>query len=219
MSFRISSLPIEPYTDLDALAGRFELSAVSLGPARYDPAELTGLNARLLHLMSYERARPRLAALGLDDRALTDLGWWGYDPRAAVPHVMVAAAVSAALLAGRWYFEMPGGALAVYALVLAVWPGLLGVALYRAVTYTYRLTDRALLVDWGLAFPAEPPAWLADVTGVVTLPAGTEMVMPGDNARMTVELIQPIAMDEGLRFAIREGGRTVGAGVVTKIVK
>jgi elongation factor Tu len=58
-----------------------------------------------------------------------------------------------------------------------------------------------------------------DVTGVVTLPDGTEMVMPGDNARMTVELIQPIAMDEGLRFAIREGGRTVGAGVVTKIVK
>jgi elongation factor Tu len=58
-----------------------------------------------------------------------------------------------------------------------------------------------------------------DVTGVVTLPDGTEMVMPGDNARMTIELIQPIAMDEGLRFAIREGGRTVGAGVVTKIVK
>jgi elongation factor Tu len=58
-----------------------------------------------------------------------------------------------------------------------------------------------------------------DVTGVVTLPQGTEMVMPGDNARMTVELIQPIAMYEGLRFAIREGGRTVGAGVVTKIVK
>jgi len=58
-----------------------------------------------------------------------------------------------------------------------------------------------------------------DVTGVVTLPEGTEMVMPGDNARMIIELIQPIAMDEGLRFAIREGGRTVGAGVVTKIVK
>ena len=58
-----------------------------------------------------------------------------------------------------------------------------------------------------------------DVTGVVSLPEGTEMVMPGDNARMVVELIQPIAMDEGLRFAIREGGRTVGAGVVSKIVK
>lgn len=58
-----------------------------------------------------------------------------------------------------------------------------------------------------------------DVTGVVTLPEGTEMVMPGDNTEMSVELIQPIAMDEGLRFAIREGGRTVGAGRVTKISK
>jgi elongation factor Tu len=58
-----------------------------------------------------------------------------------------------------------------------------------------------------------------DVTGVVTLPEGTEMVMPGDNTEMTVELIQPIAMEDGLRFAIREGGRTVGAGRVTKINK
>ena len=58
-----------------------------------------------------------------------------------------------------------------------------------------------------------------DVTGVVTLPEGKEMVMPGDNTEMAVELIQPIAMDEGLRFAIREGGRTVGAGRVTKILK
>ncbi|GAA4659781.1 elongation factor Tu [Gordonia humi] len=57
-----------------------------------------------------------------------------------------------------------------------------------------------------------------DVTGVVTLPEGTEMVMPGDNTEMTVKLIQPVAMDEGLRFAIREGGRTVGAGRVTKII-
>ena len=58
-----------------------------------------------------------------------------------------------------------------------------------------------------------------DVTGSVKLPAGTEMVMPGDNIQMEIELITPIAMDEGLRFAIREGGRTVGAGVVTKIIK
>jgi elongation factor Tu len=58
-----------------------------------------------------------------------------------------------------------------------------------------------------------------DVTGSVTLPEGTEMVMPGDNVTMTVELHKPIAMDEGLRFAIREGGRTVGAGRVTKIIK
>src|SRR5438309_2169768 len=58
-----------------------------------------------------------------------------------------------------------------------------------------------------------------DVTGTVTLPEGTEMVMPGDNITMEVELLVPIAMDEGLRFAIREGGRTVGAGVVAKILK
>jgi hypothetical protein len=58
-----------------------------------------------------------------------------------------------------------------------------------------------------------------DVTGVITLPEGTEMVMPGDTTEMTVELIQPIAMEEGLGFAIREGGRTVGAGTVTKILK
>jgi elongation factor Tu len=57
-----------------------------------------------------------------------------------------------------------------------------------------------------------------DVTGTIELPEGTEMVMPGDNISMTVKLIAPIAMDEGLRFAIREGGRTVGAGVVAKII-
>ncbi|MGI8727678.1 MAG: elongation factor Tu [Solirubrobacterales bacterium] len=58
-----------------------------------------------------------------------------------------------------------------------------------------------------------------DVTGVANLPEGTEMVMPGDNVEMTVELIQPIAMDQGLRFVIREGGRTVGSGVVTEIIE
>ena len=58
-----------------------------------------------------------------------------------------------------------------------------------------------------------------DVTGEVTLPAGTEMIMPGDDAKMTVTLINPIAMDENLKFAIREGGRTVGAGVVTKVIE
>ncbi|HEX5057175.1 MAG TPA: elongation factor Tu, partial [Gammaproteobacteria bacterium] len=58
-----------------------------------------------------------------------------------------------------------------------------------------------------------------DVTGSVDLPKGTEMVMPGDNIKVTVSLINPIAMEEGLRFAIREGGRTVGAGVVAKIIE
>ena len=58
-----------------------------------------------------------------------------------------------------------------------------------------------------------------DVTGVCELPEGTEMCMPGDNVEMTVELIHPVAMEEGLRFAIREGGRTVGSGTVAKIIE
>ncbi|MBQ9259171.1 MAG: elongation factor Tu, partial [Neisseriaceae bacterium] len=58
-----------------------------------------------------------------------------------------------------------------------------------------------------------------DVTGAVTLSEGVEMVMPGENVKITVELIAPIAMEEGLRFAIREGGRTVGAGVVSKVIQ
>ena len=71
-------------------------------------------------------------------------------------------------------------------------------------------------------FPGYRPQFYfrtTDVTGAVTLPEGTEMVMPGDNTEMSVQLIAPIAMDEGLRFAIREGGRTVGAGRVTKIIQ
>jgi elongation factor Tu len=58
-----------------------------------------------------------------------------------------------------------------------------------------------------------------DVTGEITLPSGTEMIMPGDDAQINVKLIQPVAMEEGLRFAIREGGKTVGAGVITKVIK
>ena len=58
-----------------------------------------------------------------------------------------------------------------------------------------------------------------DVTGVATLPEGTEMVMPGDNVNLVIELITPIAMEKGLRFAIREGGRTVGAGTITEILE
>ena len=58
-----------------------------------------------------------------------------------------------------------------------------------------------------------------DVTGTATLPAGKEMVMPGDNIQMTIELITPIAMEEGLRFAIREGGRTVGAGTISEVIE
>jgi elongation factor Tu len=71
-------------------------------------------------------------------------------------------------------------------------------------------------------FPGYRPQFYirtTDVTGSITLPENTEMVMPGDNVQMGVELITPVAIEEGLRFAIREGGRTVGAGVVTKILE
>ncbi|MGE5421882.1 MAG: elongation factor Tu, partial [Ignavibacteriales bacterium] len=71
-------------------------------------------------------------------------------------------------------------------------------------------------------FPGYRPQFYfrtTDVTGIIQLPEGVEMVMPGDNIQMGIELITPIAAEEGLRFAIREGGRTVGAGVVTGIIK
>ena len=78
----------------------------------------------------------------------------------------------------------------------------------RLKAFDYRLIDQS----------AQEIVETAKRTGAVELPAGTEMVMPGDNVSITVELIAPIAMEEGLRFAIREGGRTVGAGVVAKII-
>ena len=105
-------------------------------------------------------------------RYLSDLAWRGYDPRAAFPHLAAAGAASVALLVGRWYLDDLSdlvdrvGALALYGLVLAVWPGLLVILLYRAITYTYRLTDRAVLVDRGFRNPPEAPIWLVDVTEV-----------------------------------------------------
>jgi hypothetical protein len=89
-----------------------------------------------------------------------------------VPGLALAGGVSVVLLSGRWYLEdLSGladraGALAVYGMALAVWPGLLAVLLYRAVTYTYRLTDRAILIDRGPLARPEPPVRLAELTGV-----------------------------------------------------
>ena len=73
----------------------------------------------------------------------------------------------------------------------------------------------------GAAFVYRPQFYIrtTDVTGSISLPEGVEMVMPGDNVQMGVELITPVAIEEGLRFAIREGGRTVGAGAVTQITE
>jgi len=105
---------------------------------------------------------------GTANEALADRAWRGYDPRAAVPLIVLAAAVSAMLLAGRWYLDDLTAAVVPYAIVLAVWPTLLGLAFYRAITYTYRLTDRALLVDRGFLNRHEPPIWFKDVMKVET---------------------------------------------------
>ena len=69
------------------------------------------------------------------------------------------------------------------------------------------------------ATPCVSSSTLSDVTGAAELEEGVEMVMPGDNTKMKIRLIQPVAMEEGLRFAVREGGRTVGAGVITKVLE
>lgn len=132
-----------------------------------------------------------------DDPALADRGWRGYDWRAGVPVVVVAAVASAGLLVGRWELDELSafadrvGALAVFALAVAVWPLLLARLAYRTVTYTYRLTDRAVLLDYGFLHRPEPPVWLKDVTrveagatwvgrrlgvGCVTLTAGLRVV-------------------------------------------
>lgn len=111
---------------------------------------------------------------GTGDPAMTGRGWRGYDLRATLPAVAMAIAASVALLAGRWCFtdlsELADhvGALAVYGMALAVWPALLLALLYRTVTYTYRITDRAVLVDRGFMWPPELPLWLAELTAVET---------------------------------------------------
>lgn len=107
-----------------------------------------------------------------DDPAQTDRAWVGYHPRAAIPTVALAAAVSLVVWTGRWYLEDLSnladriGALALFALGWCAWPALLTAYLYRAVTYSYRLTDRAVLIDFGFWHAPVPPVWLTDVTDV-----------------------------------------------------
>lgn len=153
-----------------------------------------------------------------DDRALADRGWWGYDPRAMFPAVAVAAAASAVVLSGRWYLEDlswladRAGALAVFGLAVAVWPGLVALLLYRCVTYVYRLTDRAVLIDRGPLSRPEPPVWLSELTGVE---AGTSwlgrrlgvgwvrLTAPGRVVRLT-GLWNPEAVAEAIRSGLRK---------------
>ena len=107
-----------------------------------------------------------------EDPAQADRAWTGYHPRAAVPMVAVAAVVSLLVWTGRWYLDDLSeladrvGALSVFALAWGVWPALAMVYLYRAVTYTYRLTDRAVLIDFGFWHRPVAPVWLREVTQV-----------------------------------------------------
>lgn len=112
------------------------------------------------------------------DPALHDRRWVGYHPRATAPIVALVSVLSLVLWTGRWYFDEISaladrlGGLALFALSWGVWPALGAIWLYRAVTYTYRLTDRALLVDFGFLARPVPPIQLTDITAVVAGGAG-----------------------------------------------
>ena len=109
-----------------------------------------------------------------DDPAQADRAWSGYHPRTAIPALVVVAAASLVVWTGRWYqFDLRElanryGALALYAPVWCVWAALVTVYLYRAVTYSYRLTSRAVLIDFGFRHPPVPPVWLEEVAEVRT---------------------------------------------------
>ena len=109
-----------------------------------------------------------------DDPAQTDRAWAGYHPRAALPPTAVATVVSLVVWTGRWYLDDLSeladrvGALAVFALAWCVWPALLTMYLYRTVTYSYRLTDRAVLIDFGFWHAPVPPVWLEEIAEVRT---------------------------------------------------
>lgn len=106
------------------------------------------------------------------DPAQRDLVWTGYHPRALAPAIGLAAVVSLVVWTGRWFLEDLSdfsdrvGSLVVFALAWGVWPALVAVLLYRTVTFTYRLTDRALLVDFGFLSAPVPPVPLLELTGV-----------------------------------------------------
>jgi membrane protein YdbS with pleckstrin-like domain len=111
--------------------------------------------------------------------------WRGYDLRAAMPPAAVALLASVALLAGRWFVNDFADALVPYLIVLVLWPALLGVALYRAVTYTYHLTDAALLVDRGPLHLPIPPLWLNEIAEVKGQSTGLFRLLGIGSVRVT----------------------------------
>lgn len=146
------------------------------------------------------------------DPAHADRAWAGYHPRAAAPALALAALASFVVWTGRWYLDDLSaladrlGALALFALAWCVWPGLAAVFLYRTVTYTYRLTDRALFVDFGFWHAPTPPVWLDDVTAVAArrgwLGVGTVEVRTATRAVRLVGARAPYALAEAIRAAI-----------------
>ena len=102
----------------------------------------------------------------LADYSFVDRSWRGYDLRAAAPRFLLAFALSTILLAGRWSFDDYTAAIVPYVIVLVLWPGLLAAPLYRAITYTYRITDRALFVDRGFLNPPQPVVSFKEIAGV-----------------------------------------------------
>lgn len=101
-----------------------------------------------------------------EDSAVVDQQWRGYDLRAAIPLVCLALVLTIALLAGRWWLDEFVEALVPYVIVLILWPAILGHGFYRSITYTYRLTDQALIVDLGFRNPPVPPIRFSELIGV-----------------------------------------------------
>lgn len=151
-----------------------------------------------------------------DDPAQVDRAWAGYHPRAAVPAVACAAVASLVVWTGRYYLEPLGalaaqvGSLAVFALAWGVWPGLAAFYLYRGVTYSYRLTDSTLLVDFGFRSRPLAPFRLADVTAVRAgsgwlgqlLGVGWVSVVAGERAVRLRGVRAPEQFAERLRAAV-----------------
>jgi hypothetical protein len=154
-----------------------------------------------------------------NDPAQADRVWAGYHPRAAVPALAGATALSLVVWTGRWYLDDLSeladrvGGLAVFAIAWGVWPALAAVYLYRAVTYTYRVTDRAVLADFGFWYRPVPPVWLREVAAVRTgagrlsalLGVGWVEVCTADRVVRLVGVRRPEALAEVIR---REKGRS-----------
>jgi hypothetical protein len=155
------------------------------------------------------------------DPAQADRVWAGYHPRAALPALVSVTGAALLVWTGRWYLDDLSeladrvGALAVFAVAWCAWPVLVGVYLYRAVTYSYRLTDRALLVDFGFWHRPVPPVWLREVVGVraganrlaALLGVGWVEVHTADRVVRLVGVRKPDTLAGAIRTAVAAAGQ------------